>query len=127
MKSLSNIRRVVSLAGTTLVFAGVAAVVALQSSSKGDASKDETKPSWPMYGGDLSRNLVNLKEKGISTTWDVEKNTNIKWSVDLGSKAYGGPVVAGGRIFVGTNNDLPRDPAIQGDKGVLMCFDEPSG
>ena len=45
----------------------------------------------------------------------------------LGSKAYGGPVVAGGRVFVGTNNQNPRNPEIQGDKGVLMCFDEATG
>ncbi|HEY7155115.1 MAG TPA: PQQ-binding-like beta-propeller repeat protein [Gemmataceae bacterium] len=127
MKSLSNIRRVVSLAGTALVFAGVVGVVALQSSSKGDASKDESKPSWPMYGGDLSRNLVNLKEKGIPTTWDVDKGTNVKWSVDLGSKAYGGPIVAGGRIYIGTNNGNPRDKTIEGDKGILMCFEEATG
>ena len=30
---------------------------------------------------------------------------------DLGSMAYGGPVIAGGRIFVGTNNESPRDPS----------------
>jgi outer membrane protein assembly factor BamB len=35
--------------------------------------------------------------------------------------------VAGGRIFVGTNNAKPRDPAFQGDKGVLMCFEEATG
>src|SRR4029450_1327772 len=32
-----------------------------------------------------------------------------------------------GKVFVGTNNEKPRDPAIKGDKGVLMCFDEKSG
>ena len=41
--------------------------------------------------------------------------------------AYGGPVVAGGRIFVGTNNDHPPDPSIKGDKGVMMCFNESDG
>lgn len=132
MKSLSNLRRLLALAGTALVFTVVLGMVALQSSSdapstKADAGKDETKRNWPMYGGTLSRNLVNLLEKDIPTTWDAAKGTNIKWSVDLGSKAYGGPIVAGGRIYVGTNNDQPRDPAIQGDKGVLMCFEEATG
>src|SRR5581483_5524808 len=41
---------------------------------------------------------------------------------DLGSKAYGGPVVAGGKVFVGTNNEKPRNPKVLGDRGVLMCF-----
>src|SRR4029077_7483832 len=32
-----------------------------------------------------------------------------------------------GRIFVGTNNNNPRDKKIHGDKGVLMCFRESAG
>src|SRR5262249_49596336 len=38
-----------------------------------------------------------------------------------------GPVIAGGRIFVSTNNGHPRDPKIRGDKGVVMCFRESDG
>src|SRR5213075_1619396 len=45
----------------------------------------------------------------------------------LGSQTYGNPTVAGGRVFVGTNNDSPRDTKHQGDRGVLMCFEEASG
>ena len=37
---------------------------------------------------------------------------NLKWKAKLGGYAYGGPVIAGGRIFVGTNNNRPRDPQI---------------
>src|SRR5439155_1672516 len=59
--------------------------------------------------------------------WDVKKGANIRWMADVGTRAYGGPVVAGGRVFVGTNNGKPRDPAVKGDKGVLMCFDEKTG
>jgi outer membrane protein assembly factor BamB len=77
----------------------------------------------------VSRNLVNLVEKGIPTTWGMKAGAekNIKWSVPLGSKAYGGPIVTGGKIFIGTNNNAPRNPAIKGDKGVLMCFRESDG
>jgi outer membrane protein assembly factor BamB len=82
---------------------------------------------WPMFGGSPQRNFVNTHEKNIPDKWDVKEKTNLKWSADLGSWAYGGPVVAGGNVFVGTNNDQPRDPAIKGDKGVVMCFDEKSG
>src|SRR5262249_33250766 len=42
-------------------------------------------------------------------------------------KAMGGPIVADGRVFIGTNNSNPRDPRIKGDKGVIMCFDERTG
>ena len=30
-------------------------------------------------------------------------------------------------MYIGTNNGHPRDPAQQGDRGVLMCFDEKTG
>ena len=43
---------------------------------------------------------------------------------ELGSQSYGNPVVADGKVLVGTNNEALRDPAIKGDKGVLMCFRE---
>jgi outer membrane protein assembly factor BamB len=78
-------------------------------------------------GGTVQRNLVNTVDRNMPTTWDVAKKTNIKWSVPLGSKAYGGPVIAGGKIFIGTNNSQPRDPAVKGDKGIIMCFQESDG
>ena len=134
MNSLSNVRRLVSLAGTVLVFAAVLGALALQSSSpesklKADAGKGDERHNWPLFGGTVERNLVNLVEKDIPTKWDVKKGQNIKWSVNLGDKAYGGPIVAGGKIYVGTNNngEPPRDPSIKGDKGILMCFRESDG
>ena len=45
----------------------------------------------------------------------------------VGSQAYGGAVVADGRVYVGTNNEGRRDPAIEGDKGVVMVFDAEDG
>ena len=69
----------------------------------------------PHWGGGLGRNMVNPDETNIPTTWDVKSGKNIKWVVPLGSLAYGNPVVAGGRIFVGTNNDGRYDKAVKGD------------
>jgi outer membrane protein assembly factor BamB len=126
MKSLSNYRNVLALGATAAVFTVVVGAVYWQSNAAPAPAKQE-RHDWPMYGGTLSRDLVNLVEKNIPTTWDVAKGDNVKWSADLGSKAYGGPIVAGGRVFVGTNNDKPRDPAIVGDKGVLMCFKQATG
>src|SRR5207302_1138788 len=80
-----------------------------------------------MYGGGLQRNMANLTETNMPIAWDVAKGTNIKWSAKLGSKAYGGPIISGGKVFIGTNNDNPRDPKIKGDKGIVMCFDEATG
>jgi outer membrane protein assembly factor BamB len=36
-------------------------------------------------------------------------------------------VVAGGKVFVATNNDRPRDPGRKGVAGVLLCFRESDG
>jgi outer membrane protein assembly factor BamB len=82
-----------------------------------------------MFGGTVQRNLVNLIDKDIPISWSVKENAlqNVKWWVPLGTKAYGGPVVAQGKVFIGTNNQKPRNPAIKGDKGVVMCFQDSDG
>jgi outer membrane protein assembly factor BamB len=88
-----------------------------------------TTKDWALFGGSVSRNLVNLVEKNLPETWsnDEGKKKNVKWVVDLGSKAYGGPIIYRGRIYLGTNNDAPRDPSIKDDKGIIMCLDEKTG
>lgn len=61
--------------------------------------------------------------------WDRDKARNIKWVAELGSQSFGPPVVADGRVFVGTNNSngyLPRYPA-ETDLGCLLCFRESDG
>src|SRR5688572_712633 len=73
---------------------------------------EPAETAWPMFGGTPGRNMVNLRERGLPEQWSIEegKEKNIKWVADLGSRSYGGPVVAGGRVYVGTNNQRPRDP-----------------
>ena len=103
---------------------------------------------WPQWGGSPSRINTPLGE-GIPEDWDVgrgvvswdrkaatpyhaivpEQSRNIKWAVPLGSQSYGNPVIANGRVFVGSNNGagyLKRFPA-HVDLGVLLCFDEQTG
>jgi outer membrane protein assembly factor BamB len=79
-----------------------------------------------MWGGTPDRNMTS-NMKGLPTTWDVQKKTNVKWVADLGSQTYGNISVAGGFVFVGTNNEGKRDPKVTGDKGVLMAFRESDG
>jgi len=79
-----------------------------------------------MWGGNPSRNMVS-SETGIPTTWDIKSMSQIKWRAEIGSQSYGNPVVADGKVFLGTNNELMRDAAYGGDRGVLMAFDEQSG
>ena len=89
-------------------------------------ASDPGTGDWPMWGGTADRNMVS-NAKGLATDWDVKSKKNIKWVADLGSQTYGNPVVAGGMVFVGTNNEQLRDPKQPGDRGVLMAFRENDG
>jgi outer membrane protein assembly factor BamB len=83
---------------------------------------------WPQWGGSPERN--NVPESGpLPTSFDVETKENILWSVPLGSETYGNPVVANGKVYIGTNNGngyIKRYPATV-DLGCLICFDEKDG
>ena len=96
--------------------------------------------SWSQWGGTSYRNNVPVGVD-IPTSWAVgsfdrrsgewnsEEAENIKWVARVGSQTYGNPVVAGGRVFVGTNNSagyLPRYPA-RVDLGCMICFSEEDG
>jgi len=103
------------------------------------AADAKASHDWPLFGGTIQRNMVNLVEKNVPTDWDVKTGKNIKWVAELGSKAYGGPIIVGGKIFIGTNNDRPRNPRdtvpdpddpekkVGVDKGIIMCFNEADG
>ena len=94
---------------------------------------------WPQWGGnDPGRNMYAPtprlparfdpgKAKPGSEDIDLATTQNIKWIARLGSQSYGNVVVAGGKIFIGTNNENPRDPQHQGDRSLLLCFDEMTG
>ena len=89
-------------------------------------ASDPGTGDWPMWGGTPDRNMVS-DMKGLPVAWDVQKKTNVKWVAELGSQTYGNITVAGGMVFVGTNNEGKRDPKVTGDKGVLMAFRESDG
>ncbi len=107
----------------------LAAVLLVAGFAIGPASLSAGDPgptAWPMWGGTPDRNMVS-KMTGVPSEWDVKTKKNIKWVAELGSQSYGNPVVAGGIVFVGTNNELMRDKNQPGDRGVLMAFDEKTG
>ena len=79
-----------------------------------------------MWGFTPDRNLVS-DEKGLPTKWDPATGENIKWKETLGSQTYAGPVIVGGKIFMGTNNQGLRNPKLTGDRGVVMAFREADG
>ncbi|HEY1403637.1 MAG TPA: PQQ-binding-like beta-propeller repeat protein, partial [Pyrinomonadaceae bacterium] len=101
-------------------------LLAAHSSRLTVSASDPGGGDWPMWGGTPDRNMVS-NMKGIPISWDVQKKTNVKWVTALGSQTYGNPVVAGGQVYVGTNNEAPRDPKVKGDKGILMAFRETDG
>src|ERR1700704_5319197 len=86
-------------------------------------ASDPGTGDWPMWGGTPDRNMVS-NMKGLPVQWDIKTKKNVKWTAKLGSQSYGNPVVAGGMVFVGTNNEIARDPKQPGDRGVLMAFRE---
>jgi hypothetical protein len=83
---------------------------------------------WPQWGGWSGKN--NTPDgKNIPINWDIDDGTNIKWSAKLGSQTYGNPVIANGKVYVGTNNGaghLKRYPN-NVDLGCLLCFNEKTG
>ncbi|MGB0759323.1 MAG: PQQ-binding-like beta-propeller repeat protein [Rubripirellula sp.] len=95
---------------------------------------------WPQWGGTRERNntpgVKNLplewnigKFDRRSGDWDNTKAKNIRWYSNLGSQTYGNPVIAGGQVYVGTNNGaghLKRFPS-KVDLGCLIAFDEKTG
>lgn len=86
------------------------------------------KKDWPQWGGSYGRN--NTPEgKNIPLKWNVETGENVLWSMPLGSETYGNPVVANGKVYIGTNNGngyIKRYPSSV-DLGCLVCFNEKSG
>jgi len=97
---------------------------------------------WPMWGGTQSRNMYSpakglpdhfIKGKGDvkfkpgTDVVDASNLANLKWVAKIGSQSYGNVTVAHGPLFIGTNNENPRDPRHAGDRSILMCFDEKSG
>ncbi len=83
---------------------------------------------WPQWAGSHLRNNVT-DEPNIPIEWEVAAGKNVRWSMPLGSETYGNPVVANGKVYVGTNNGagyLKRYPS-EVDLGVLLCFDEKTG
>lgn len=80
----------------------------------------------PQWGEAWSRNMAST-ERGLPNSFDLESGKNVKWVAKLGTETHSTPVVSGGRVYIGTNNNEPRDPRHQGDRGVLMCFDESNG
>jgi outer membrane protein assembly factor BamB len=78
------------------------------------------------WGERGTRNQTS-SETGLPESADPATGLNVRWRVDLGTDSYATPVIAAGRVYIGTNNGRPRNPARPDDRGVLMCFSERNG
>ncbi|NLY00179.1 MAG: PQQ-binding-like beta-propeller repeat protein [Rhodopirellula sp.] len=95
---------------------------------------------WPQWGGGDSRNMAS-SETGLPDGFvpgskssdgsgiDLATTKNVRWTARLGSAAYGNPTVAGGRVFVGTDDlTVAEDPRFKRTRGgIVKCLDEASG
>jgi hypothetical protein len=89
---------------------------------------------WPMFGGSSTRNVVRAGTQP-PRHWEVRfergrfgPGLNIKWMAQTGiGFSMASPVVADGFVWVGTNNENPRDPSREETAPVLMCFRESDG
>ena len=94
---------------------------------------------WPQWGGTPARNMASA-ERGIPDVFNPGKRkrdrlgfdpataSNVRFIARLGSENYSAPVIAGGRIYIGTNDDGLDDPRFAvTEGGVLLCLDERTG
>ena len=125
--------------------AGAPAATAARGSEKSAAIADFKIPElkagdWNQWNGSPSRNNTPIaknipldfaggqfdRKTGV---WKKETSKHVRWTAQLGSQTYGNPVVASGKLLVGTNNGngyLKRYSS-DVDLGCLVCLNEADG
>lgn len=94
---------------------------------------------WVQWGGSNDRNMV-CQTQGLPDSFepgrkqpaggiDPATTRHVLWTARLGSGTYGNPTVAGGRVFVGTDDlTASEDPRFKRTRGgMVKCFDEQTG
>lgn len=111
-----------------LLYFSCSVAVPLQVNNAAEPDANRGRRGCLQMCGSPARNNIAQGQR-LPSSWDMEWKTNVKWSAKLGSLTYGTPVVANGRVFVGTNNGagylnlLPQEV----DLGCLLCFRESDG
>jgi len=120
--------------------ATICATSAFAAATSDTAVSEKVTAEVNQWGGSPDRNNVavghniptewKLGKFNLRTgDWDPTGSKNVKWVAKLGSQSYGNPVVADGKVFVGTNNYggwLSRYPS-NVDLGCLLAFDLKDG
>ena len=102
------------IALVAISFCGPCSLAQAQSETAQTTAKFKIN-DWAMWGGTIGRNMIS-KEKSVSFEFDLRKKENVIWSAQLGSQTYGNPIVAGGKVWVGTNNGAEYRPKQKDDK-----------
>jgi len=107
----------------------------------GAAAAAARAEDWPQWGGrDPGRNMV-ARETGLPESFtpgeksadgsgiNLATTQHVRWAVRLGAYIYGNPTIAGGRVFVGTDDTLlDGDARLRRTRGGLVqCLDEATG
>ena len=92
-----------------------------------DPGKKYGPKAAPKAAGRLRPNAEAANKAPGAEDIDMSTTKNCLWVAKLGSQTYGTPVIANGQVFVGTNNETPRDDKHSGDRGIVMVFDEYTG
>jgi outer membrane protein assembly factor BamB len=94
---------------------------------------------WPQWGGSNARNMASDekdlpaifepgKKQSDGSGIDLRTTCNVRWVARLGTENYSSPVVADGKVFIGTNDACMTDPRYRPTGGgLLLCLDEATG
>ena len=82
--------------------------------------------AWAMLGRTPGRDARVVDAK-LEAVCDIETGAGIDWQARLGKDAYASPVVAGGRLYIGTDNALAQDSGATIEAGVLRAHDANTG
>ena len=96
---------------------------------------------WPQWGGKKDRNMACARAGSLPDFFDpgtrdvktreidLASAKNVKWIANLDSMTNSSPVVARGRVLIGTNARArnPGEADSLGESGKLVCLDEQSG
>ena len=122
----AHLKWIAVIVSMAAVIISMIALINSNAVSSAHAASHEDHENAAMWGFTLGRNMVS-DETNLPDEWDPATGKNIKWTAELGSQSYAGPVLHGGKVFVGTNNESFKQPQLTGDRGNIMAFNEEDG
>jgi uncharacterized caspase-like protein/outer membrane protein assembly factor BamB len=82
---------------------------------------------WPMWAGGIHRNMAYSGDAKLSDSFSAVDVTQRAWVVPTGPSTYTNPIIANGRIFIGTGNKAQHDPRYVEDLGCLLAMEASTG